>query len=396
MSDRRRLAPVIAVAVVSLLALPATACRYSVRDTGFVDLGEDPYQLVLISRDKSGGDLYKTQAAADLQDANIAFTTRETAEAAEPALVLQDPAGRTLELARGGTVAFTTTGAAALLEAVALSPARIEILESALKSMAAVVLIEGSQPVENTRVSAAIEEAIRNVTQAMPFLPKPAGAPPALLRITPQQLARERITVWGLGFDPAPSGSPRVAIVFGRGRRLGSPLEGQEITQTAVEERLTLVGQDCECDLDRAWMKGPLLPGRWAAARQQQAAQALGFDPENPLVRTEVSRIVLRGPGPGQPKASSRTSSTLGYSEEVLEDSSSRQDAATPAAAAPAASAVVAMRSSLSSPETNSGAGSGSELDLTRQIIWTAVVGLGAGVLALAGWWWRKIRREQG
>src|SRR5690606_38634283 len=78
--------------------------------------------------------------------------------------------------------------------------------------------------------------------------------------------------------------------------------------------------QDCECELDREWMKGPLLPARWDAGRQQQALQSLGFDPENPLVRAEVSRIVLRGPGTGQMKKLAGTASGLGYSEVLLDE----------------------------------------------------------------------------
>ena len=63
-------------------------------------------------------------------------------------------------------------------------------------------------------------------------------------------------------------GLPRLqAIVFGRGRRLGEPLEGALITRTVLQERLAMIGQDCECDLDRAWLKGPVLPGRWEIGR---------------------------------------------------------------------------------------------------------------------------------
>jgi len=96
-------------------------------------------------------------------------------------------------------------------------------------------------------------------------------------------------------------------------------LEGPLITQTALRDRLLLIGQDCECDLDRAWLKGPLLPGRWGRELQQAALDTLGFDPGNPMVRAEISRIVERGPqNPGRRRPPS-SGTSLGYSEESVE-----------------------------------------------------------------------------
>jgi hypothetical protein len=87
-----------------------------------------------------------------------------------------------------------------------------------------------------------------------------------------------------------------------------------------LRERLVLIGQDCECELDRAWLSGPLLPGRWDRTLQQTAARTLGFDPENPVVRAEVSRIIERGPQANQRKRTPATSQALGYSEESIEE----------------------------------------------------------------------------
>jgi hypothetical protein len=184
-----------------------------------------------------------------------------------------------------------------------------------------------------------MEAAIRNVERLMPGMPKPVDQPPVLIRLPAAQQHEERVTLWGLGFDPEPADEPRVALVFGRGRRIGGPLEGPLITQTVVQERLEIIGQDCECELDREWMKGPLLPARWDAGRQQQALRSLGFDPENPMVRAEVSRIVLRGPVTGQVKKLAGTALDFGYSEVSLEDSPSEDLTMDPGVAeSPAAS----------------------------------------------------------
>jgi hypothetical protein len=210
-----------------------------------------------------------------------------------------------------------------------------------------------------------------------------------VIRVPAGRLAAERVTLWGLGFDPEPADEPRVALVFGRGRRIGSPLEGPLITQTVVQERLVIIGQDCECELDREWMKGPLLPARWDAGRQQQALHSLGFDPENPLVRAEVSRIVLRGPVTGQVKKLAGTASGLGYAEVLLEDVALDEppaadvDREPPASTQPADEPVPVVAAA-------------NPLERTRLFTWFLLSGSSLAVLLLAGWWWRKIWREHG
>jgi hypothetical protein len=382
---KRRLA--IAFTLLALVGV-AWACRYSVRDTGFVDLGDEHYQLILTGNHPGERtELYRRIAAASLLDANITLVVREPPDAAEPSLTLVAQDGRTLVLARGGELPSDAAGATTLIESVALSPLRAEIHEAALKSFAVVVLIEGGAAAEVSRVQASIEAAIRQVTLLMPGMPKPVDTPPALIRVSAERLAAERVTLWGLGFDPEPADEPRVALVFGRGRRIGSPLEGPLITQTVVQERLVIIGQDCECELDREWMKGPLLPARWDAGRQQQALQSLGFDPENPLVRAEVSRIVLRGPGPGQVKKLAGTASALGYSEVLLDELPTEEFPDVESAGATEAAEQVADEPVI--PAVN-------PLERTRRFTWFVLSGSSLAVLLLAGWWWRKIRREQG
>ena len=39
-------------------------------------------------------------------------------------------------------------------------------------------------------------------------------------------------------------------------------------------------------------MRGRMLPVKWDADRQTRLAKSLGFDPENPMIKLEVSRIL--------------------------------------------------------------------------------------------------------
>lgn len=383
----------IAALLAALFAVQALACRYSVRDTGFVDLGEEQYQLIL-----SGGgpgartDLYRRMASATFQEANIRFAIREERDSPAAGLQLQDTEGRRLDLAAGAKLPEDLDGVTRLMQSIALSNLRSEIQETALKSYAAVVLVEGRSGEANARVGSLVEEAIRTVAAAMPTMPKPVNAPPALVRVTLDKQAGERITLWGLGLDPAPADEPRVAVVFGRGRRIGSPLEGPLITRTAIQERLMIIGQDCECELDRAWMKGPLLPARWDSNRQQEAARTLGFDPENPLVRTEISRIVHRGPGTAKTRKLPGTGGTLGYSENALEELETTEQPQEEKAAEisnPVASGPVQSTNAPPLPDAGNVSQGG------RPSVSLMLLG-GAGLVALLGWWWVRIGRDQG
>lgn len=380
------------------------ACRYSVRDTGFVDLGEEAYRLVMRgdwSAEKA--ERLRTLARVRLSDSNLSVVPevvhRVGGGSSEPVLVLADGRGRKFELARGDVLRGEDSALASILEAAADSALRSEILDAALGAYAVVVLFEGVREAENQMVGVALQGAVRKIERLMPSMPKPVNTPPAVIRVTRARQANERVALWGLGFEVGSMDEPRVAVVFGRGRRIGSGLEGPLITQTAVHERLSIIGQDCECELDRAWMKGPVLPGRWDSTRQNLAARTLGFDPENPLVRTEISRIVNREAGTGSQRKLPKSTTSLGYEENALEDLQSTDGAVAGAeneaggtnGVSMGAGAVVVGGTVAPGPVVEPAVGGGG-------YGFTWVMG-GAGTLVLLGvfgWWWVRVRKEQG
>ena len=316
-----------------LLPLAASACRYSVRDTGFVDL-DLPAWLVRVSGvSEDQRALWEQLGPRRLADTNLRLAPPPGADGGVPASAISPPSGspalevvapdgRALVLATGTEL---PTGAAAIdafLDRLAASAFRDTLHDALLQAFAVLVLIEGTDPARTAEARRTAEEAIRGFTPLLGSLPKPVDTPPRVVSLPADQADAEGLLVWGLGFAAGPSAEPRLAVLFGRGRRLGSPLEGPLITRTAIAERLTLIGQDCECDLDRSWFQGPVFPGRWDIARQAAAARRLGFDPENPMIRTEVSRIVLRGPLPGQSRRSAGAAYdalALGYREETVD-----------------------------------------------------------------------------
>ena len=323
------------------VAVSAWACRYSVRDTGFVDLGLEAYRLRWVTESGASAEV-RSKAELLLRDSNIVWDEDPTGGGFPRAagLYLRDVEGRILSLPLPNP-----SDATAVLRGVEMavtSPLRERVYREGLRAYALVLLLEGTDGVANARVRQDVDSAITATARLLSSMPKPVETPPQLLAVSLKEQATEKVLVWGLGLDPAATDSPRVVLVFGRGRRLGLPLEGPLITQTALRDRLLLIGQDCECDLDRAWLKGPLLPGRWGRELQQAALDTLGFDPGNPMVRAEISRIVERGPqNPGRRRPPS-SGTSLGYSEESVETATgSESDPAEPSntQAAPATSA---------------------------------------------------------
>jgi hypothetical protein len=333
------------------------ACRYIVREVGFVEVAPAPYRLVVCvgpETPPAWTDRLRNTATATFLDANVQLQLLDTstalpAEAASlrtrhrleqlPAAVLLGADDRSLPLplpAPSGNAGDTTW---ALLEGVVSSPTRDALLKSVRESFAVVLLAEGDDPERNRRAHSAAEEAVHQLAKVKDQFPKLIKRPPQVLTVPAASAERERVLLWSLGLDHRDHSEPGAAVVYGRLRRVGQPLQGPELTPTDLFQRLRVLALDCECDLDRAWMQGPLIPVRWSAEVQAAVAQELGFDPEHPMVKAEISGILARGPsstGRASSALEDPDGGVLGYREVSLD-----QAGATPLPTGPENGAVL-------------------------------------------------------
>ena len=88
---------------------------------------------------------------------------------------------------------------------------------------------------------------------------------------------------------------PYVAVLYGRGRRIGSLLKSKEITTDSLFNILSVIGSDCECGFDRELMLGTMIPLKWGRKVQSKVMRLLGFDAESPMVKAQVSQILSMG-----------------------------------------------------------------------------------------------------
>jgi hypothetical protein len=313
-----------------LQVYPACACRYTVRETGFVDLGIEPYLLYCYVGHSAAEDTvsaFKEVLSSALVDTNLRGDIINTDEQRDhpamkyldewqiesfPAAVLVSPDGQSLHvpITQPGRPFKETLSSA--VDHILSSPKRKEILQQTAKSYGVVLLIEGPDAQVNSDANEIIAGTIESVSAQLEWMPKPINEPPVSVTLDSESLTQEKLLLWSLDLDVEDINQPHAAIFYGRGRWIGPMFKGEGITENDLASVLFVIGGDCECGLDRRWLQGTMLPARWDQELQALAAESLGFDPENPMIRSEMSWIMGRGLYAYPP-------SPIGYQELVIE-----------------------------------------------------------------------------
>jgi len=315
------------------------ACRYTVREIGFADYGADSYHFYLFKdnriSDKDATDFKKISYAA-LLDANVSAQIvdvdgtdslavmkyyKANNSSKLPSAVLVSPEGRTKLFYFSDEKEGFKESVWSALEEIVTSPAREELLQKIVKSYGVVYFIEGKDKAQTTRARKNVEGAIDKIKLIMADLPKPVDHPPELIMVKKNDIQNESILLWSLGWKEADKNEPAVAVIYGRGRRMGPLLKGEQITENVVENMMRFVGADCECGLDRTWMLGTMVPLRWGSQRQREIVHQYGFDADNPMVVSEMSQIL--SVSPARVNKSQDSGNLYGYSEGVLKLSNS-------------------------------------------------------------------------
>ena len=324
---RRRVAVIAGFWLASLwfAATSAFACRYNVRDVGFVDLGTEPYHLFCFVPPPTSPELeaaLRSAAEASLRDVNVLFELVDPIrQPTHPALahrssasrapdsppdvsaVLVSPDGPSLPLHWPRTGTPSRSVAEDFFQGIAISPTRAALVAAAHASFGVVLLVEGTDAGANRLARQTIAESFVEIGKHMKSLPKAIEAPPSVVVLESSAAERERILLWALRQSTDPSPEPRAFVVYGRARWIGPAIRMAELTTRNLVGLFSIIGADCECGMDLAWTQGTRLPVRWPESLHPVLAKSLGFDPENPLVKTEIGSIL--GRRGSRPKASS-------------------------------------------------------------------------------------------
>ena len=280
--------------LLALLIAALPVCRYTVRDIGFVDLVGPEYRLSWCGPAADGLDGEAETLVGVLgRDGNVGSGSLGP-DAAPPGWWLTRDGLDPIRLGVSGSGGLAAREA---WEASVRSPVRDQLLSEALTSFATLLRIKGSDSEEEARIDAVIADARAGLAVLSGSLPRPVERPLVSLNIPADRREQERVTLWALGLDAA--GGPGLAVVYGRGKLAGPVMVGQEITLEETLAQLALVGESCECDTSRDWFNEARLPMAWTDRQRARAASELGFDPESPMVKSEVVRILERGPMAG-------------------------------------------------------------------------------------------------
>ncbi|MAF11289.1 hypothetical protein CMK11_12630 [Candidatus Poribacteria bacterium] len=351
----------VACSLLFVTAGVAWACKYSVRDVAFVDILPQPYHAYIHVNAETSPEAraeIASAAAAVFLDANVTGevvdldahanhpSAREVSRPA-PRIVLESPDGRVMSLPIGRGADPSADEVWAAIEAVATSRARRQVRRRMFDAHSVILVVEGAAADANRRAARIAQEATTRVEGGMDALPKPIAKPPHTVVIPADRAAEEAVLLWSLGVVRAHDDDAYVVALFGRMRRLGDVLTVPGATEDALYKMLDLVGQDCECTLDRSWMQGMMLPHYWDTQDEARALDSLAFDPGNPLVIAEVSRIVNR-PSILTDAPTDSVGGSLGYTELAIAGEEARPAAraqgqtATPVSHADTSSVVVA------------------------------------------------------
>ncbi|MEM7453233.1 MAG: hypothetical protein AAF456_02650 [Planctomycetota bacterium] len=269
-------------------------CKYSVRDVAFVDL--NPYQWQLhFQASSSPTEEQKNMLRDRLDRSNVSYLWSDDREGQDSTEANPGEGSMPLISLRRGDL---TTDISAdfsdddsldqILDALLISDKRTEILSTCCDSLCVMVLVESGDAERDSHAAAAAAEAVTRIENSMWTLEKPTEKGAALIVVS--DLEAEKWLLHSLQIDQ--DALPAVAIVFGRGVRLGDVMTDELITPDRLSALAAICGRDCECDLDPDWLYGPSLVHVWNLDNERSAENSLTFDPNSALVIAEVSQIL--------------------------------------------------------------------------------------------------------
>ena len=270
------------------------ACRYTIREIGFSTLSKVTYIVYRVDENTA---LFPKQLSLSFSESNVktfGLNIKDNAsnpvvnfvkqqKLSLPVYIMADPNGQMLPI--------SVDQFNGLKEAILFSPVQKQ-LESELPSIyATVLLVEGENAVANELARKRISNSCQRIDNIMPNMPKQVENGPNMVIISKDNFEQEKVVLWSLGIKKIPQ-QPIAFVVYGRGRIIGEKISFEEIKGEKVYKLLSIIGADCECGLDRKWMLGYQIPLNWQKNTQQILSDKLGFDVDNPMILTEMSRIL--------------------------------------------------------------------------------------------------------
>jgi len=321
----------LAAILTALFALDASACRFNVRDVGFVDLDSEKYRLFVFVPDATPAAeieslksiAYATYLESNVKSDVLTASTAAKGEAAQflpvnlkeaQAILISVDGNRSLPVLLSVDGKSLSVSAWDGLESVFDSPRRNSVVSKVYEHYGVILVVEGKNADENLRIRKMVNTVVASIASKMDKLEKEIREPPVVEVISVKEFAGERVFMWSLGITEI-SETPQVAVLYGRGRIIGPVLRNAQLDERSLAAIVNTIGLNCECGLDRKWMQGTMIPQKWSEEVRKRFADQLGFDPESPAIRIEMSQILSKG---GQGQGANRQTEIGGTLDDLL------------------------------------------------------------------------------
>jgi hypothetical protein len=234
------------------------ACRYNVRETGFVEQSSESYYFYgYINKDTPdeitsafNKILFTSLINCNIQPEIINIDVNKDHPAVKylslwniksyPAAILVSPEGESMVVSlKNENESFEKTLKSALKNIVS-SPVREEIIKSVIENYGVILLIESGNNMENEKYRKISLAAIENIKFRMKTMVKKIEYPPVLISVKPESFSDEKILFWSLGLVGEIT-EPYAAVFYGRARWIGSLMRGEEISETNLTNILSMM-----------------------------------------------------------------------------------------------------------------------------------------------------------
>ena len=269
------------------ISVSTFACRFTIREIGYTRLNIETYLIRLEADTVQNRALvrdFKNLAYAYSINANINYQISHTT-------------GKVPEIkctnSRGDVIiqkqAVTLDGVHTVFKELLYSPLQKMMYSQIGNTFAFVVVFSDDKGKLNDIVDSALEQ----FKKIAPNLDKKVDEHILKVVIPANRRDEEEIVLRSMGVD-AKSGKPAVVVIYGRGRLTDVPLIGDRITTHNILNQLVTLGTDCECGIDLSPLLQRAIPFNWDDRMGQDVTDMLDIDVENPMILTEMGRILSK------------------------------------------------------------------------------------------------------
>ena len=277
--------------LMGMVAGPLQACRFTIREIGYTPLQLQTYIMQLEVDTVARKDLFEdfVRVAEDMSGTtNIRYRIAQKSGLKNGVISLLNT--------RGITIARKTVSVAgetdAFYERMLFSPLQ-RTLEQQIGNVFAFVVCFYER--NDRETDQKVEDALEQFRKLAPTLDKSVSEQIMKILVPASRRKEEEVVMRAAGLDPA-SPESYVMILYGRGRLVGAPLKGKEITTDHILNQLVMLGTDCECGIDLSPLLIRSIPLQWTERMGQKVADMLGFDAGNPMILSEMSKILSKEP----------------------------------------------------------------------------------------------------